>query len=202
MADEPIVTQTVTQTTPRRRARDLAEGPLGPDELIKVGNVHRLVTHEMLYRVFPEFMTVGRNPREFKLVARRSHIRVMRDCTYDAMIAAVPEGFPVYYHEEFRRGGIPDRGKVFAFTLGFVKLLYARAVLGRQVDFSRPSGPDPAPQTLQTQTSLDTAQNRQNHDVALWRLAETKGLEARLEAHFEAQFQTWLAEAKKGQRQA
>ncbi|KAL3684914.1 hypothetical protein R1sor_002936 [Riccia sorocarpa] len=91
----------------------------------------------MLYSVFPEFETVGWHLREFKSMARRSHIRLMMDCTYDAMIDAVEEGFPTYYQEEFRRGDTPARGKWFEFTLGFVKLLYARVLLGRRVDYSR-----------------------------------------------------------------
>ncbi|KAL3679258.1 hypothetical protein R1sor_022214 [Riccia sorocarpa] len=102
MADEPII----TQSTPRCRARDLAEGPLGPDDLITIGNVGRLVTQEMIYNVYPEITVVGGNPRLFKLVARRSHIRVMKDCTFGAMIAAVPEGFPIDRPGEIDFGAI------------------------------------------------------------------------------------------------
>ncbi|KAL3702401.1 hypothetical protein R1sor_020423 [Riccia sorocarpa] len=86
MTDEPIATQTPIQTTPRLRPKKLAEGPLGPDD------VHRIVTHDMIYCVFPEFVTVGRH-KEFKSEACRSHIRVMKDCTSVAMIDVLEEGF-------------------------------------------------------------------------------------------------------------
>ncbi|KAL3700759.1 hypothetical protein R1sor_018781 [Riccia sorocarpa] len=165
MADEPIepiVTQAppiVTQSTPRRRG--LGEGPLEPDELVTIANVHRLVTHEMIWEVFPERVAVGRNRdgtpnmKEFKSEARRSHIRVMKDCTSAAMKAAVEEGFPIYYADEYSRRGTPVDGRGFEFTLGYVKLLYARAVFGRRVDWSRISEPvadAPVSQTPRTQT--------------------------------------------------
>ncbi|KAL3695880.1 hypothetical protein R1sor_009956 [Riccia sorocarpa] len=271
MADEPIASQTASQTTPRRRGRDLGEGPLGPDDLVTIGNIHRLVTHEMIYTVFPATVQFGQESRLFKTVASRSRIRIMRDCISVAMVDAVPEGFPVHYPDYFRCHGTPARGLSFEFSLGFVKLLYARAVLGRRVDFSKSSGSDPAPeiplsQTPQTQipqtprrvrsrvilageidfgaspaTShgpivphgegpssapsssshtgwlsrtdrevvwnwIDTAPfvlvDRQHHAAALRRLAESDGIEARLEQEFEARFQTRLADAEEGTRHA
>ncbi|KAL3675382.1 hypothetical protein R1sor_025330 [Riccia sorocarpa] len=279
MADEGIATQTVSQSTPRRRAKDLAEGPFGPDDLVTFGNVHRLVTNDMIYIVFPE--RVGQDSRLFRAVASRSRIRMMRDCTSAAMVDAVREGLPVHYPDQFRWHGTPARGLSFEFSVGFVTLLYARAVLGRRVDFSRSSGIDPAPeiplsQSTQTQipqtprrmrqrvilpgeidfgadpatsygpivphdegpsstpstsrgpspvpstsshigwlphTDREAVWNwierapfvlvdRQHHEAALRRLAESDGVEARLKREFESRFRTRLAEADEGTKQA
>ncbi|KAL3681631.1 hypothetical protein R1sor_024587 [Riccia sorocarpa] len=157
MAEEPIATPTVSQTTPRRRGRDPGEGPLGPDDLVTIGNVHRLVTHEMVYTVFPVNVQFGQESRLFKAVANRSCIHVMRDCTSEAMVDAVLDGFPAHYPDYFRCHGTPVRGLSFEFSLGFVKLLYARAVLGTRVDFSNRSAPDvrpdPAPEIPLSQTT-------------------------------------------------
>ncbi|KAL3676616.1 hypothetical protein R1sor_026564 [Riccia sorocarpa] len=62
---------------------------------------------------------------------------VITDCTSDATVDVVEDGFLVYYQEEFAHRGTPVRGKGFEFTLNFVKLLYARAMLGRRVGYSR-----------------------------------------------------------------
>ncbi|KAL3696518.1 hypothetical protein R1sor_010594 [Riccia sorocarpa] len=53
------------------------------------------------------------------------------------MVDAVSEGYPVYMRADFEKKGLPARGKGTEFALIFVKLLYARGVLGRTVDFSR-----------------------------------------------------------------
>ncbi|KAL3698107.1 hypothetical protein R1sor_012183 [Riccia sorocarpa] len=129
MAEEPIATQTASQTTPRRRGKDPGEGLLGPDDLVTIGNVHRLVAHEMIYTVFSG---------------------------------------NVQCH------GTPARGLSFEFSLGFVKLLYARAVLGRRVDFSKASSPDvradaapdiPLSQTTQTQIPQTLRKNAAGQPV-------------------------------------
>ncbi|KAL3697583.1 hypothetical protein R1sor_011659 [Riccia sorocarpa] len=231
MADEPIepiVTQAmpiVTQSIPRRRAKDLAEGPLGPDELVTIENVHRLVTHEMIWEVFPVMVAVGKNRdgtvnlREFKFEARRSHIRMMKYCTFAAMKATVPEGFSIYYADEYSRRGTAVDERGFEFTLGYVKLLYARAVLGRHMDWSRSSEPvidapeskTPRTQTLRTPRRVRPrltvpgeinfgAIDRGSH--ALIVPHETEDLEARLKVEFEGRFQARLAEVAEGTRQA
>ncbi|KAL3689886.1 hypothetical protein R1sor_016195 [Riccia sorocarpa] len=139
--EEPSSAQTTpggSQATPRgRRGRD--DDPVGPDDLVTVANVHRVVSHEMLIVVFPEFVMVGNNRRSFRELARMSHIRIMTDCQSVPMVEAVAEGHPVYYRKDNARRGTPtiERRTGFEFTLAFAKLCYARGVLRREVDFSR-----------------------------------------------------------------
>ncbi|KAL3682242.1 hypothetical protein R1sor_000264 [Riccia sorocarpa] len=203
MADEPLAIETASQTTPRLRGKDLGEGPLGSDDLVTIGNIHRLVTHEMIYTVFPATIQFGQESRLFMRVASRSRIRVMRDCTSAAMVDAVPEGFPVHYPDYFRCHGTPVKGLLFEFSLGFVKLLYLRAVLGRRVDFARSSGPEfgrtPPLRSLYREAVWNWIERA---PAAMRRLGESDGVEARLERELESQFQTRLAEAEEGTRQA
>ncbi|KAL3693468.1 hypothetical protein R1sor_007119 [Riccia sorocarpa] len=127
-----------SQATPRgRRGRD--DDPMGPDDLVTVANVHRVVSHEMLMEVFPERVMVGNNERLFRELARMSHIRIMTDCQSVPMMEAVAEGHPVYYRDDHARRGTPtvERRAGFEFTMAFAKLCYARGVLRREVDFSR-----------------------------------------------------------------
>ncbi|KAL3688189.1 hypothetical protein R1sor_014498 [Riccia sorocarpa] len=139
MTDAPSPSEaTQPQSTPRvRRRRDQSDQPVGPDEVINVHNVHRLVMHEMIMSVFPEEIMINGNPRDFKEDARRGRIRMMIDCTSDAMVDVVSEEYPVYMRADYEKKGLPARGKGTEFALIFVKLLYARGVLGRTVDFSR-----------------------------------------------------------------
>ncbi|KAL3679519.1 hypothetical protein R1sor_022475 [Riccia sorocarpa] len=124
--------------TPRgRRGRE--DDPVGPDDLVTVANVHRVVSHEMLLRGLSGVVMVGNNRRSFRELARMSHIRIMTDCQSVPMVEAVAEGHPVYYREDHARRGTPtvERRTGFEFTLAFAKLCYARGVLRREVDFSR-----------------------------------------------------------------
>ncbi|KAL3685127.1 hypothetical protein R1sor_003149 [Riccia sorocarpa] len=115
------------------------DDPVGPDDMVTVANVHRVVSHEMLFEVFPEEVMVGNNRRLFRELARMSHIRIMTDCQSVPMVEAVAEGHYVYYREDNARRGTPtiERRTGFEFTLAFAKLCYARGVLRREVDFSR-----------------------------------------------------------------
>ncbi|KAL3701887.1 hypothetical protein R1sor_019909 [Riccia sorocarpa] len=139
MADAPSPSKaTQPQPTPRvRRRGDQSDEPVGPDEVINVHNVHHLVTHDMIMSVFPAEVVINGNRRDFKEDARRGRIQMMIDCTSDVMVEAVSEGYPVYMRADFEKKGLPARGKETEFALIFVKLLYARGVLGRTVDFSR-----------------------------------------------------------------
>ncbi|KAL3687319.1 hypothetical protein R1sor_013628 [Riccia sorocarpa] len=107
--EEPSSAQTTpggSQATPRGR-RDRDDDPVGPDDLVTVANVHRVVSHEMLYSVFPEEMMVGNNSRSFREMAQMSHIRIMTDFQSVPMLEAVAEGHPVYYREDHARRGTP-----------------------------------------------------------------------------------------------
>ncbi|KAL3684768.1 hypothetical protein R1sor_002790 [Riccia sorocarpa] len=197
MADAPSPSEaTQPQATPRvRRRGDQSEEPLGSDEVITVHNVHRLVTHEMILSVFPDEVLVHGNRRDFKEDARRGRIRMMIDCTSDAMVDAVAEGYPVYMRADFEKKGLPARGKGTEFALIFVKLLYARGVLRRTVDFSRlpadESGSTPrrvrprytlttVPSTIPSGDDGGSAIDRRAHEATRLRLAETDGEEAML----------------------
>ncbi|KAL3678828.1 hypothetical protein R1sor_021784 [Riccia sorocarpa] len=86
---------TLSQSTSRvRLGRE--EDPLGPDEVVTLDNVHRVVTHDMIYEVFPDEVLVGNYRRSFREQARMAHIRIMTDCQFVPMIEAVEEGHPVY----------------------------------------------------------------------------------------------------------
>ncbi|KAL3689626.1 hypothetical protein R1sor_015935 [Riccia sorocarpa] len=107
MADEAGPSQgTLSQSTPRvRRGRE--DDLVGPDEVVTMANVHRVVSHEMLFEVFPDEVMVGNNTRLFRELARMSHIRIMADCQSVPMVEAVAEGHPVYYREDHARRGTP-----------------------------------------------------------------------------------------------
>ncbi|KAL3686477.1 hypothetical protein R1sor_009051 [Riccia sorocarpa] len=112
MADAPSPSQAIQPPpTPRvRRQRDQSDEPLGPDEVISVHNVHPLVTHYMIYMVFPEEVLINGVRRDFKEEARRARIWMMIDCTSDAMVDVVAEGYPVYMQADYENKGLPVRG--------------------------------------------------------------------------------------------
>ncbi|KAL3679515.1 hypothetical protein R1sor_022471 [Riccia sorocarpa] len=103
--EEPSSAQSTpggSQATLRER-RGREDDPVGPDDLATVANIHRVVSHEMLMEVFPEFVMVGNNRRLFRELARMSHIRIMTDCQSVPMVEAVAEGHPVYYRKDHAR---------------------------------------------------------------------------------------------------
>ncbi|KAL3697966.1 hypothetical protein R1sor_012042 [Riccia sorocarpa] len=175
MADAPSPYEaTQPQPTPRVRRRvDQSDEPVGPDEVISVHNVHRLVTHKMIMSVFPAEVMINGNRRDFKEDARKGRIRMMIDCTSDAMVDAVAEGYPVASADRaFRRRAI-----LAIFKPEIVVGTPDRDAILNWID----SGPF-------------FLVDRRAHEAARLRLAETDAEEARLRSQ--------LAQVRDGEKAA
>ncbi|KAL3685856.1 hypothetical protein R1sor_003878 [Riccia sorocarpa] len=136
----------------RPRQRTVGRDPLSLDDVITVVNVNRAVSNADIYVVFPGTITVGREERAFHEEASKSHIQLMVDFKNQAMKECVRDAYSVQNPDDVARKGVPRAGSCAEFSLTFVKLLYAKCVLQREVDFRRAYG------------KTDSARNRRCDD--------------------------------------
>ncbi|KAL2650643.1 hypothetical protein R1flu_018771 [Riccia fluitans] len=94
--------------------------PHAEEEEVTIGNVNSVVSDDMLFSVFPDYVQTTRNRRQsVTYLASKGRTRFMLDCQSVAMRMAMPMAYRIFYIDDFKQKRLPKEESCSEFSKAF-----------------------------------------------------------------------------------